>query len=106
VTKKPEPLPDFNRDEVAFNVEAVRAYLFTSAMHIFEGMSQQEVAHTPVAVMTGAVEFAAQLWMWTAMKQGVPVWKARKIARKEFNTYLERHTKTKPEAGEPQEMAS
>ena len=100
--RKLEPMPDFDAKEVAFNVEAARSYLFTAGLHVFEGMSEQGIAHAPAAVMTGALEFAAQMWMWTAMRQGVPVQKARQTAEREFRTFLIKHSKTKPQ-GEPEE---
>lgn len=99
--KRQQPLPNFDRDAVAFNVDAVRSFLFTAAQHAFEGMHNDGIAHAPVAVMTGALEMAAQMWMWTAIQQGVPIQKARQTAEREFRTFLIKHSKTKPvEQGE------
>lgn len=92
--KKREPLPNFDPEEVGFNVRATRGYLFTAAQHVLEGMQEQKIEHAAAAVMTGSVEFAALMWMQTALKSGVSKGQAMATARKEFETFLRRHGKT------------
>ena len=89
--KKHEPLPGFDPQEVAFNCEAVRGYLFSAAEHVLEGMQDQKVEHAGAAVMTGGLEFAAQLWMQAALQAGVSPMKARQTAEKEFRGFLLKH---------------
>lgn len=88
---KHEPLPGFDSEEVDFNVKATRGYLFSAAQHVLEGMIEQKIAHASAAVMTGSIEFAALMWMQTALKSGVPKSTAMKTARREFETFLRRH---------------
>jgi hypothetical protein len=91
--KKHEPLPNFNSDEVGFNVKATRGYLFSAATHVLEGMHEQKIEHAAAAVMTGSVEFAALLWMQTALKSRIPRGQAMATARREFETFLRKHGK-------------
>lgn len=102
---EPRPLPDFDPAEVAFNAEAVRSYFFRTGLDVFEQMRTDGITKPEVAVMTGALEFAAQLWMWVAMRSGVTKQKARQTAEKEFRTFLIRHATSKdtpaPEEGKP-----
>lgn len=90
-----DKLPDFDAHEVAFNVEAVRGYLFSAAEHVLESMTEQQVAHAAPAVMTAGLEFAAQLWMQVALQTGVPRAKARQTAEKQFRTFLTKHGRPK-----------
>lgn len=92
---KREPLPDFDAREVAFNAEAVRGYLFSAGAHVLEGMQEQKVDHAPAAVLTGALEFAAQLWMEVSLQSGVPPKKARETAEGEFRKFLRKHAQLK-----------
>lgn len=55
---------------LAFNTEAVRAGLFASAQDISEMLHQNGVPHADAALVTGAVEFAAQLWTQMMFKAG------------------------------------
>jgi hypothetical protein len=90
---KREPLPNFDAQEVGFNVKATRGYLFTAAMHVLEGMHEQKIDHAAAAVMTGSIEFAALMWMQAALKLRVPKGQAMATARKEFETFLRKHGK-------------
>jgi hypothetical protein len=92
VKRTHDPLPNFDAREVAFNAEAVRSYLFSAGQHVLEGMTEQKVNNGAAAVLTGSVEFAAQLWMQVALQSGVPVKKARETAEKEFRGFLRKHS--------------
>lgn len=85
---KHEPLPNFDAKEVAFNVEAVRAYLNTAVLHVMEGMKEQNVDHAESAILTACLELGAQVWMQTSLGANVPVQRARETAEKEFRSFL------------------
>lgn len=87
-TKKLQPLPNFDAKEVAFNVEAVRAYLNTAVLHVMEGMKEQGVEHAEAAILTACLEMGAQVWMQTALGNKVPIQKARQTAEAEFRAFL------------------
>lgn len=84
-------IPNFNPTEVAFNVEAVRGYLFSAALEVASSLQEQNIAHGETAVMTAAVEFAVQLWVQVSMRAGVPPKKARETLERQVHTYWRKH---------------
>jgi hypothetical protein len=95
---KTDPNEHAFRQTMAFNAEAARAGLFSSALDIADTMREAQVVNGEAAVVTGALEMAAQLWMQVMMQAGHPKMKARQAAEKQFRTFLIKH-------GEPREEA-
>lgn len=69
------------RQSLAFNTEAVRSGLFAAAMDIGEVMKEAGVAEGEASLITGAVEFAVQLWDQTMLAAG----NTPKASREAFN---------------------
>jgi hypothetical protein len=100
-TKK-TPLPDFDKREQAFNVEAIHGFFAANAAEVLLELQSQKVKYAEAALMTAAISFAAKTWMETALTLGVPYQKARETAEREFRTFLRKwgrsHTEAKEQA--------
>lgn len=90
MTKK-RALPGFDPHEAAFNVEAVRGFLFSAMLEAADGMREQGVAHGEAAILTAAVEATAQLWAHVSHRAGVPRAKCRSTLEKEMRELLMKH---------------
>jgi hypothetical protein len=80
------------RQSMAFNAEAARAGLFASAMDIAEMMKKNDIPHGEAALVTGAVEFAVQLWMQVMLKAGNTRQAARQQLEKEVRVFARKHS--------------
>lgn len=69
------------RQSLAFNTEAVRSGLFAAALDIGDVMKEAGVAEGEAALITGAVEFAVQLWDQVMQSAG----NTPKASREAFN---------------------
>jgi hypothetical protein len=97
VSKKPSPKQPVSKEEadwrrsMAFNAEAARAGIFAAMLDIHETMNKQGVPQAAAAVMTGAIEAAAQLWVQVSMESGIPVAKSRRTFLGECQTFFSKH---------------
>lgn len=80
------------RQSMAFNAEAARAGLFAAAIDIADTMQKNNIPHGEAALVTGAMEMAAQLWMQTMLGAGQTRMASRKAAEKQFRTFLNKHS--------------
>lgn len=78
---------------MAFNAEAARSGLFAAAIDIAEAMKKSEIPHAEAALLTGAVEFVAQLWHEVGIKAGKSPAQVRKMLEKQVRTFFIKHTK-------------
>jgi hypothetical protein len=86
------------RQSMAFNSDAARAGLFSAALDIADTMKENDVPHGEAAVVTGALEMAAQLWMQVMLQAGHTRMKARQAAEKQFRTFLIKHSEPRENA--------
>lgn len=100
MSKRKSPLPDFDKHEQAFNVEAIHGFFAANAAEVLQGLHDQGVKYAEAALITAALSFAAKTWMETALATGVPPQKARETAEKEFRHYLRKHAAAHLEAKE------
>jgi len=111
VSKKPDPkkmspdelaaTKDFRRS-MAFNAEAARAGMFAAALDMLDTMREQGIPQAEAAVMTGAVEMAAQLWQQVSHEAKIPVQKARRTFLSEAQHFFSKHLRmTREGAQEP-----
>lgn len=99
MSKKPTPPPPLPIDKeeadwrrsMAFNAEAARAGLFAAALDILDTMKKQNIPQAEAAVMTGAVEMAAQLWQQVSHQANIPVAKARRTFLGECQAFFSKH---------------
>jgi hypothetical protein len=85
------PLPGFDAKEVAFNVEAIRGFLFAAMLEAYEGMAEQGIAHADAALLTAAAEATAQLWAEVSHKAGIARSRCRTTLEKEIRELLTKH---------------
>lgn len=78
-------------ESAAFNVEAVRAFMFTQAVQVAEGMKEQGAANADAALLTGSLEFAIQLWVQVSIRAGVPAQKAWLTLHHEARALFQKH---------------
>lgn len=100
MTDQPEekPLTDEEqeaafRQSMAFNTEAARSGLFAAAIDIAEEMKKAGIPHGEACLVTGAVEFAAQLWFQVMHRAGQPPKKSRAKLRQQIGEFFDKHEK-------------
>jgi hypothetical protein len=86
------------RQSMAFNAEAARAGLFSAAADMAKTMKEGDVLNGEAALLTGAVEMAAQLWMHTMIQAGHSPMKARKAFEKQARTFAIKHSRPEEQA--------
>lgn len=86
------------RQSMAFNTEAARAGLFAAAMDMAETMKNAGIPDGEAALLTGAVEMAAQLWMQVMLQAGQTPMAARKALEKQIRTFAIKHSRQREEA--------
>jgi hypothetical protein len=94
----PAPLTDKEqeaafRQSMAFNTEAARSGLFAAAIDIAETMKKAGVPHGEACLVTGAVEFATQLWFQTMHRAGQPTKRSRAQLVKQVRDFFDKHEK-------------
>lgn len=82
----------------AFNAEAARSGLFAAALDMAEAMKDSGIPNAEAALLTGAVEFVAQLWQQVGLAAGIPRATTRKLIEKELRFYLNKHAEPAPKA--------
>lgn len=92
---------NFDAQAVAFNAEAVRAYLFQSALEVADGMQKDGISHSDAAILTGAIEMVAQLWAQVGHRSGNSPSDVRHKAERQFRIFYHRHLKAEREKAEP-----
>jgi hypothetical protein len=98
MAKREVALPNFDKHEQAFNVDALHGFFCANAAEALIGLHEQGVQYAEAAMLTAAVSFAAKTWMETALASGVPPQKARETAEKEFRHYLRKFAASHHEA--------
>lgn len=76
---------------MAMNTEAARAGLFAAAADMLEMMRDAGVEHGEAAVVTGAVEFAVQLWDKTMLGAGNTPKASREALETQVKFFLNKH---------------
>tara|TARA_R110000824_G_scaffold401790_1_gene616414 strand:- start:2985 stop:3311 length:327 start_codon:yes stop_codon:yes gene_type:complete len=87
---------------LAVNTEAARAGLFAAAADMLTMMKEAGVEHGEAAVVTGAVEFAVQLWDKTMLGAGNTPKASREALEAQIKFFLNKHREiavSKIEAG-------
>lgn len=77
---------------MSFNAEAARSGLFAAAIDIMDTMKKNDIPNGEAALLTGAVEMAAQLWMRTMLSAGKTRLEARKSLEKQVRTFAIKHS--------------
>ena len=89
-----------------FHSEAVRAGLFAAASDTLDTMLEGGVPNPEAALLTGAIEFAAQLWMQVSLQMGVPRQKAKRTFLNTAELYAAKHAiLAPPTKGTPHDPA-
>lgn len=96
-TPPPEPTDEEKeaafRQSMAFNAEAARSGLFAAAIDIADTMKKSGVPHGEAALLTGAVEMAAQLWFEVMHRAGQPPKFSRARFIKQAKEFFDKHEK-------------
>ena len=90
---KPDENEQAFRQSMAFNSEAVRSGLFAAAIDIANIMKKNDIPHGEAALITGAIEMAAQLWMQVMLKAGNTRQAARQQLEKQVRTFALKHSR-------------
>lgn len=85
------PIDSTTPQALAFNTEAVRGYLFTAAVEIARGLKEGEVEHGEAALITGAVEMAAQLFAQVMHQAGKTPRESRMALEKIMRQFHRKH---------------
>jgi hypothetical protein len=96
MTDTPPPLTDEEQEaafrrSMAFNTEAARSGLFAAAIDIAQEMKKAGVPHGDACLVTGAVEFAAQLWFQMMHRAGQQPKKSKAKLVAEIKTFFDKH---------------
>ncbi len=89
--------PEFDTQALAFNAEAVRSYLFQSALEVAEQMQKDGIAMGEAAILTGAIEMVAQLWAQVGFRAGQSPSDVRHKAERQFRIFYHKHMKAERE---------
>lgn len=89
------------RRSMAFNAEAARAGLFAAALDIAGEMRKGGVPHADAAILTGAVEFSAQLWQQVGEKAGIASSQIRQNFLKEAKFFYGKHQRASRAGAQP-----
>lgn len=76
---------------LAFNTEAARSGLFAAAIDIADIMRENDVPEGEAALITGAVEFAVQLWDRTMIAAGQTPKASREAFEKQAKFFFKKH---------------
>lgn len=79
---------DLPLDDIAPHVEAARAGFNLIAVDMMRAMGEKGVENAPAAVLSGAVEFATQIWVQTMLQAGNPPLKVREALIQQVKTYF------------------
>ena len=97
-----EELDAAYRQSMAFNTEAARSGLFAAALDIADTMRSHGVPNGEACLMTGALEFAVQLWFQVSAQAGVMPNRARDTLMKEVWDFWDKHRRLNASGGAPQ----
>lgn len=86
---------------MAFNTEACRSGLFAAAIDMADTLKKAGVAHGEACLVTGAVEFAAQLWFEVMSKAGQPPKRSRAKLVGQIRTFFDKHEKASRQGAAP-----
>ena len=87
----PSSLPVIRQKEMDFHAESVRAGLFACALDIMGTMKEAAVPDAEAALITGATEFAVQLFMQVALQAGVTRQDSLRSLLKAARFYARKH---------------